>query len=369
MVAGYASLGASVTVLTTGRQSAGVTYGEFGEEIHRTQPRPRVGGAVRRIQAVAQSEVSTVANFTQRQRSEPFDLLEIPDWLTPFFAPFRARRVFMKIHGPADYIRMVNGEERPTFSQRILDSRARFWAMRANVVHSGAQVLSDFAADVWKLKREVPVTVDPWAPETDLTDQRGSVSFDDGLVELVMVGRLEWRKGQHVTLEALQRMPPRSFDRPWRLTLIGRDTATAPDKGSYRAYCESIASDRVRERIRWIDGVPRSELPLIHNAADVTIVHTIDGHYGYTSIQALCDGACLVTNLEPGNPNSPYIQNGTNGVLVPFGDASALSKALVELLANPQLRNSIRASAREIRKVVQPSAVAHRVLKDVGLTT
>lgn len=367
MVAGYRSTGAEVVVLTTGRECQEDEQGTCGEKIIRLRPPSPAQASVARALQILTDESRLMRLYLREHLSHPIDLLELPDWLTPALVPVTARRIFMKLHGPAEFIRHLNGQE-PNRGQRILDARTRFWASRSDALHAGAFVLSEYARTEWELNRDVPVALDPWrAPDTPPDLGPSKVSFDADRIEILSIGRLEWRKGQHVILQALAQLPADLLERDWRLTLIGRDTATGPSGTSYRAYCHSLMNDWTKNRTRWITGVAPSELPAIHAAADVTVVASLDGNYGYTTIQALCDGACLVTTLEPGTTESPYVVDSVNGFLTSPGDQGDLARVLTRLLTDADLRNRIRGEARKVALQVDPQRIAERVLVDAGL--
>ena len=366
MVSGYRQVGAEVDVLSTGNNASSGEWGDFGERITRVRwPTRESESPITRVLANVQLEASLLTRYAQLRRESRVDLVELSDWLTPLAPAISSRRLFLKLHGPADFIRSLNGST-PSAAQRILDRRARTAARRADVVHAGASVLVNFAKEQWQLSREIPVTVDPWSPPPDSPDPK--VPFDPDTLEIVAVGRLEWRKGQHVLLLALSELiSSLAGTRPWRLTLIGRDTYTGPAGGSYRRFCEEVAADAVLERTRWIESVRPTQLSGIHKAADVTVVCSLDGNYGYTTIQALCDGACLVTTLEPGARTSPYVVDGVSGLLVPPDDVHALAGALRRVMREPAARAELRRQAARVRDLVSPARVAQRVLSDAGV--
>ena len=91
-------------------------------------------------------------------------LIEIPDWQTPFLMGLvvRSPKTYMKLHGPADFIRIINGKSKPRLSM-LVDFREKFWARRVDLLESGSPVLVKHVRDKWRLGRSIPVTPDPIA--------------------------------------------------------------------------------------------------------------------------------------------------------------------------------------------------------------
>ena len=370
MVCGYRDLGVKVDVMTSALPMRTIEIGRFGEVVHGVGTQRDKARSLSPWLRVLQLEASLALKSSRVRERQVFDLVEVPDWMTPAIAPAIAQiggRSFMKLHGPADYIRRLNGHE-PTGLQRISDFRTRWWARRADVLHAGAQILVDFAQQSWGLDRPIPVTPDPWLSENTYPNSAVTIPFNADTIELVSIGRLEWRKGQHVLMESLNRLPIDAWDLPWRVTLIGHDTSTGPHGTSYKAYLQELASSELAARIRWIDPVPIGLLSEVHRHADVTVVCSLDGNYGYTTIQALADGACLVSTHEPGFHESPYIRSGENAMLVAPGQADELTQALTHLLLNPEARRKLRENAQEVCKLVAPRLVATRVLNDANVS-
>ncbi|WP_457190830.1 glycosyltransferase family 4 protein [Nocardioides sp. P5_E3] len=294
--------------------------------------------------------------------------MEIPDWQTPLAAPVLVPRstLFMKLHGPSDFVRIINGQS-PRPHWRLLDFRERFWAARVGLITSGAHVLVKHAKEVWGLKRAVPVTLDPIALSV-VSQEYAPVELhtrSSNEVHIVNVGRLEHRKGQHIVCRSLSMLV--GDLPPWRLHFVGPDTDTGPGGSSYRDYCLSLVPAELRERVSWHPPVDLGVLSSVYGRADVVLISSLDGNYGYTTLHPLAAGSCVISTLEPGCSDSAYIVHGVDGYLYPSTDASVLASLLSDLVADPERRALLRSGAmRRAASELDPAVVASRVLHDLA---
>jgi phosphatidyl-myo-inositol alpha-mannosyltransferase len=182
----------------------------------------------------------------------------------------------------------------------------------------------------------------PSLPE--LADDRPTVLF---------VGRLEKRKGLRFLLRAwpmvLERVPDA------RLVVVGRGR---PLEG-YRRFAARqgwSASDVV-----FAGYVPAEDLPRYYQACDVFCApNTGQESFGIVLLEAMAAGAPIVASDIPGYRD--VVAHGEQGLLVERQNSGAIADALCRLLANPELRASMRRVGQEKARAYDWPRVASQVL-------
>lgn len=375
MVLGYRANGVEVTVLTSAHDGVvgGSERGPNGEYVervfgHRSRyPSTHLGRLIYEVQREIR-----LAAAAWKVKKDTF-LIELPDWQTPLLVGLvvPGAKKYMKLHGPADFIRLINDRPAPPFA-RIIDCRERYWARRVNLLESGSPVLVRHVEETWGLSRGIPLTPDPIEIEDRENGQETPVDVpqflkdaDSEVVSIVNVGRLEFRKGQHVVCRALNELG--STRSAWKLHFVGPDTSTAPGGTSYREYCQSLIPDDFADRVSWEPPVALAELKTIYSASDVVLISTLDGNYGYTTLQPLASGACVITTLEPGETTSQYAVHGESALLYPSEDAGALADLLKVVIDDSALRDRLRLGARtRSASTLSPAIHAGGVLESIG---
>jgi glycosyltransferase involved in cell wall biosynthesis len=119
----------------------------------------------------------------------------------------------------------------------------------------------------------------------------------------------------------------------------------------------------------------RADMPEVFAAFDIFVLPSIlPEPFGLVVIEAMASGKPVVATA-PGGPSETVV-DGETGFLVPPSDASAIARALEELLANPQKRISMgdagRRRAREmfslLRYVTEFEELYDAVLKETLVT-
>jgi glycosyltransferase involved in cell wall biosynthesis len=169
-------------------------------------------------------------------------------------------------------------------------------------------------------------------------DKATHVARDDGMHReplVVWIGRLEPYKRADVAIDAmadvLAAVPAA------RLIVVGA--------GSARATLEQHAKSRgLDEHVRFTGFVSEEEkIRWIQDAAVVVQTSEKEG-WGMTMIEAsICNTVPVASNVE-GLRDS--VRDGESGLLVPYGDASALAAAIVRVLTDLELRARLVAGGR-----------------------
>jgi phosphatidylinositol alpha-mannosyltransferase len=164
--------------------------------------------------------------------------------------------------------------------------------------------------------------------------------YDDGVPNILFVGRFDPRKGLPELLLACERLA--RDGRAFRVVLVG--------DGRLRGVAERMAGGTLRGRVHFEGRVPHDRLPSYYATADVFCSPARGGEsFGMVLLEAMALGVPVLATDLPGHRS--VVTPGHDGVLVPRRDAAALAAALAGLLDDPGERrrlgaNGLRSAAR-----------------------
>jgi glycosyltransferase involved in cell wall biosynthesis len=168
-------------------------------------------------------------------------------------------------------------------------------------------------------------------------DPASVVTGTDGGEALLCVGAVTPHKGHGVLLDALATLP----DVPWRCTCVGsldRDPVFA-----------AAVQRRVNSRVEFTGPRTGAELDRTYAAADLLVLPSHAETYGMVVTEALARGVPVVAT-DVGGVSEAL---GDGGLLVARGDPAALGAALRAWLSDGELRERLRAAARERRATLR----------------
>ena len=157
-----------------------------------------------------------------------------------------------------------------------------------------------------------------------------------GPVDLLCVATLTPRKGHLLLVEALAALA----DRPWRCRLIG-SAERAPEHAALLRY--EIGRRGLKGRIALEGEWPPARLPEAYAEADAFVLPSFHEGYGMALAEALAWGLPVISTTAGAIPETVP---ASAGLLVPPGDAAALTAALARFLEEPTLRARLAAGAR-----------------------
>ena len=142
---------------------------------------------------------------------------------------------------------------------------------------------------------------------------------------VVYVGRIDKRKGIEFLIRS---MPLVVRQIPDALLLVG-------GKGSHLGKMKALVSQLKLERnVTFLGFIPDDQLNSLYNKAQCAVVPSIFEGFGITVIEALAAGTRVVgTNVDG---IREILTNEDYGVLVKYGDYSALAVAIISELKNPK---------------------------------
>ena len=197
------------------------------------------------------------------------------------------------------------------------------YGVEANVVHNGVDAARFRSAD---------------SSLTARLRQRAGAA-DRPLI--LSVGGIEPRKGSDTLMRALAAL--RESGRAPVLAIIGGHSFQ-----DYRAYSDrvlamlpglglTLGSDVVQ-----LGTVPEAEMPAWYAAADVLAFPSTKEGWGLAVLEAMSAGLPVVVSDLP--VFLEYLQPGRDALVVPVGDAAALSGALAAVLDDPGLAADLKAA-------------------------
>ena len=147
----------------------------------------------------------------------------------------------------------------------------------------------------------------------------------------LFIGRLEARKGVHILCQAIpdivQSVPSTKF------ILVGRDTNSAPEGGSFKDYITEKAKEHgFVENLMFIDFLPEDKLIQLYSASDVFIFPSLHESFGLPIIEAMACGKPVVATCTGIAPELELL--GPRGLkVVPVGNAERLAEAVIAMLS------------------------------------
>jgi len=163
-----------------------------------------------------------------------------------------------------------------------------------------------------------------------------------GKVVVLTVGRLHPRKGQLLTLQALQALPD-ELRRRVEYWIVG---STA--KSSYESRLREAAADP-NVSVRFLGDIPDEELTHIYDLADIFALTSIDhGHsvegFGLVYLEASAHGLPVVAHRVGGVAEA--VADGETGFLISPHQPEALVEAFRKLIEDAPLRHRLGEAGR-----------------------
>jgi glycosyltransferase involved in cell wall biosynthesis len=165
-----------------------------------------------------------------------------------------------------------------------------------------------------------------------------------GKIAVLTVGRLHPRKGQLLTLQALQMLPPEVRSRLEYWLVSGKS------KRDYEQQVRSTAEATPDLSVRFFGNLPDDELAQVYEQADIFAMtsvshgHSIEG-FGLVYLEAAAHGLPVVAHDIGGV--SEAVLDGLTGLLVPPERPAQLAAAFEKLIHDEGLRRQLGAAGRE----------------------
>lgn len=175
--------------------------------------------------------------------------------------------------------------------------------------------------------------------EGDRAIVREELGMAEGEPLVLAVGNLYSVKGHAVLLRALGRLPPELRRRPWRVAIAGR--------GEEEARLRAIAEEEgLEDRVHLLGFRP--DVPDLLAAADLFVMPSFSEGLPLALVEAMFAARPVVASRVGGIPE--VVTGEGDAILVPPGDADALSVAVGGILECPERGRALGRAAREIAR-------------------
>jgi glycosyltransferase involved in cell wall biosynthesis len=247
--------------------------------------------------------------------------------LLQFSHAFRPHRLILTFHG-SEILRFYSNPLTRMLTRRLIRHASRI------------STLTNYTQNL--LCRHFPEAakktfLTPGALRSDFAVVQDAPSEIKNKLVVLTVGRLHPRKGQLITLHALQALAPR-FREQIEYWVVGGHS-----KGHYgRDLREAAAQPGLT--VRFFGDLPDDELDAIYNRADIFAMTSIDhGHsvegFGLVYLEASAHGLPVVAHTVGGVREA--VLDGVTGLLVPPNHPAQLTAAFERLISDRTLRHRL----------------------------
>jgi len=254
--------------------------------------------------------------------------------LLQFFRAFCPGRLVLTFHG-SEILKFARHPLRRSLARQLIRRATRI------------STLTNYTRDL--LLEHFPEAADkifltPGAPRTDFAVVPPKRPAPNAKIVVLTVGRLHPRKGQLLTLEALQTLAPdvRARLEYW---VVGSQS-----KDNYEAALRATAAARPDLTVRFLGNVPDDELSEIYDRADIFAMtsvnhgHSIEG-FGLVYLEAAAHGLPVVAHDVGGV--SEAVVDGVTGLLVPPHRPAQLAATFERLVFDEPLRRRLGDAGRQ----------------------
>jgi glycosyltransferase involved in cell wall biosynthesis len=257
----------------------------------------------------------------------------------------------IKLHTPESIIFRWNGEPY-NWDNKIVEKLEEFWIFRADRLVAISKAMLNLISRYYKFKFK-GVSVVPNPININLFKPDMNLNANNGNPIILYAGRLEFRKGVHILIRA---MPAVLKEIPGaRFFFIGSDC------GMKGYLSRKISELGCSNNVEFIEQIKREELVDFYQKSTVCIVPSLWENYPYSCLESLACGKPLIISDTGGIPE--IIKDKINGILVPPGSVSSLADAIVEILNNKKIQETLRCNARKCAEESYASEkIAHKTL-------
>jgi glycogen synthase len=342
MAHALARRGHEVHVLSCSEDQAADDHLDDGVQVHlRRVPRlvPKVRrrfpGTVRRLEGA-------VARYREYRRlGVGFDVVEAPDWLAEglVFGLLGRRPLVAHLHTPLTFVERHNPDSfRWTADATLSDRLEQLAVRRADLVVSPSRLLAEeIVSSRWAAVDDPRIIRYP----IDATDWPKGEPARATPPRVLAVGRLEGRKAPEVLVEAAAAL--RKEVEGLEVVFVG--LSSLHDGEPYREWLERLA-ERLAAPCRFVDQVPREDLPRWYASARVVALPSRYDNFPYAGLEAMASSRALVCTDRTGVAE---LVGGTGaGRVVPADDPATLAAALRPFLLDASLAERAGAEGQAI---------------------
>ncbi len=228
--------------------------------------------------------------------------------------------------------------EKPSWKFPIYWAGYREWEVRQSLLRSDMNILlnesdRDFAVAQLRVPAtKITVLPNGIAPAFEQTSEPAGP--DSGPLRLAFVGSWIDRKGIATVIESLRLIAAGGMD--CRLTIYGARISAESVIGMFDAA--------VRPRVEVVPTFAHAQLPALLAKEEILLFPSRSEGFSLALTEAMACGLAPIATPVGGAPQ--LIDEGTNGMLIPVDDASALAAAVTRLGADRAALLAMRRAAR-----------------------
>ncbi|MGA2015743.1 MAG: glycosyltransferase family 4 protein [Opitutaceae bacterium] len=253
--------------------------------------------------------------------------------LLQFFKAFRPKRLVLTFHG-SEILRFARSPLRRWLAGKLIRHASRVSTL---TTYTQELLLERFphAAD--------KIILTPGAPRSDFAVVPARAARADDKIVVLTVGRLHPRKGQLVTLQALQMLPAEVRSRVEYWIVGGRN------KGNYGDRLRDLAEGDSALKVRFFGNIPDEELSELYDRSDIfaltsiNLGQSVEG-FGLVYLEAAAHGLPIVAHRVGGVPEA--VRDGVTGLLVTPERPAELAAAFERLIHDAALRKRLGDAGR-----------------------
>jgi len=184
----------------------------------------------------------------------------------------------------------------------------------------------------------------PTAPASTRRATRVDLGLDEGMILLSHFGFAYPGKGLETLLGALAAL--HAAGTPFRLAVIG---SVWPGAEAYAEQLQTLSRNLgLNDHVQWLGRCSRERVAALLSASDIYVVPYDDGISSRrgTLMAGVVHGLPIISTY-PARP-SRWFRDGENVLLVPPKDEAALTEAILEMIASPDLRQRLRQGIQEL---------------------
>lgn len=162
-----------------------------------------------------------------------------------------------------------------------------------------------------------------------------------GAPMLLFVGSLVPWKGLDLLVEALAMVRRACPDVSLRVVGTGSDAAQ-------KHYRQLIEQRGLAQAVEFLGFQPAAEIARLHREAQIFVLPSQNDNSPNALAEAMVSGLPVIATRVGGIPS--MVEDGTTGLLVPWGDPQALAAKILWLLQQPAERQRLAANARRVAR-------------------
>jgi phosphatidyl-myo-inositol dimannoside synthase len=253
--------------------------------------------------------------------------------LLQFFQAFRPKRLVLTFHG-SEILAFARSPLRRWLAGRLIRHATRVSTL---TTYTQELLLERFphAAD--------KIFLTPGALRTDFAVVPARAARSKDKIVILTVARLHPRKGQLLTLQALQMLPAAVRSRIEYWIVGGRN------KGNYEDRLRSLAGSDPALTVRFFGNIPDAELAQVYDRSDIFALtsinhgHSVEG-FGLVYLEAAAHSLPIVAHKVGGV--SEAVRDGVTGLLVTPNRPAELAAAFEKLIHDVPLRRMLGDAGR-----------------------